>query len=86
MNLTELDDLYLHGETELLDAVFAISGPWCRLIVITLQQIPPHQEARLAFGWPVLHHLKEVNDAKQNSKQMLEVTRKIKQVVFFFKN
>lgn len=56
------DHLYLHGETKLLDAFLAVSGPRCWLIIITLKQITPDQEARLAFGWPVLHHLKEIND------------------------
>lgn len=48
---------YLHCKTKLLDAFLAISGPRCWLIIITLKQIPPNQEARLTLFWPVLHHL-----------------------------
>ena len=56
--------LYLHGETKLLDTFLAIPSPWCWLIIITLQQIPPDQEARLALCWPVLHNLKKTNKKK----------------------
>lgn len=50
-------DLYLNGEPQFLDAFLAFSGPWSWLIIITLQQVPPHQESRLPFVRPVLHHL-----------------------------
>lgn len=58
------DHLYLHGETQLLDAFLAISGPGCWLIIITFKQITPHQKARLSLVGPILRHL-TVNNKKK---------------------
>lgn len=48
---------HLHGEPQLLDAFLPISGPGCRLIIIPLEEVPPHQESRLPRLRPVFHHL-----------------------------
>lgn len=60
---------YLHRETKLLDTFFAVPGPWCWLVIITLKQIPPNQETGLAFVWPILHHLTEFKDMLSKTQE-----------------
>ena len=64
---------HIHGEAQLLDALLAISGPGCWLVIVPLQQVPPHQEPGLPLLRPVFHHLGEMKTRGQMTTDAADV-------------
>ena len=64
---------HIHGEPQLLDALLAISGPGCWLVIVPLQQVSPHQETRLPLLRPVLHNLGNTKTESQMTTHAADV-------------